>query len=66
MILAHGLFPNSRAVLDAAWKATFTKAFGLRGGQVVSVLTFYSDNVSSNPAEVSRFLCKISFSKESK
>ena len=31
---------------------------GRGGGQVVSVLTFYSDNSSSNPAETYRFLLK--------
>ena len=32
-----------------------------RGGQVVSVLAFYSDNPSSNPADTYRFFCKICF-----
>ena len=29
------------------------------GGQVVSVLVFYSDNLSSNPAEVYNFSVKL-------
>ena len=32
---------------------------GRGGGQVVSVLAFHSDNLSSNPAEVCSFFCKI-------
>ena len=34
--------------------ATWFEGFG-GGGQVVSVLAFYSDNPSSNPAEVNNF-----------
>ena len=33
------------------------------GGQVVSMLAFYSDNPSSNPAEAYSFFCKIVFEK---
>ena len=29
------------------------------GGLVVSVLAFYTDNPSSNPADAYRFFCKI-------
>ena len=29
------------------------------GGQVVSVLAYYSDNLSSNPAKVYNFFCVI-------
>ena len=32
-------------------------------GQVVSVLAFYSDDPSSNPAEAYSFSCKIVFEK---
>ena len=32
---------------------------GCGGGQVVSVLAFYSDNPSSNPAEVYNFSVKL-------
>ena len=32
---------------------------GRGGGQVVSVLAFYSDDPSSNPADVYSFFCKI-------
>ena len=32
---------------------------GRGGGQVVSVLAFYSDDPSSNPAEAYNFSCKI-------
>ena len=33
------------------------------GGQVVSVLAFYSDNPSSNPAEANSFSLKCAFDK---
>ena len=33
------------------------------GGQVVSVLAFYSDNPSSNPAEANSFSLKCAFEK---
>ena len=33
------------------------------GGQVVSVLVFYSANLSSNPADVYSFFCKICVEK---
>ena len=37
---------------------------GRGGGQVVSVLAFYSDNPSLNPAEAySSYFCKILFEK---
>ena len=39
---------------------------GRGGGQVVRVLDFYSDNPSSNPTDVSSFLCKICVWKERK
>ena len=32
---------------------------GGNGGQMVSVLTFYSDNPSSNPADAYSFFCEI-------
>ena len=32
---------------------------GRGGGQVVSMLDFYSDDPSSNPADVYSFFCKI-------
>ena len=32
---------------------------GIDGGQVVSVLTFYSDNLSSNPASVYNVSVKV-------
>ena len=32
---------------------------GRGGGQVVSVLTFYSDDLSLNPAEAYSYFCKI-------
>ena len=32
---------------------------GRGGGQVVSVLAFYSDDLSSNPADAYSFFCKI-------
>ena len=34
-------------------------AWGRGGGQVVSMLSFYSDNPSSNPADAYSFFCKI-------
>ena len=34
-------------------------SLGLGGGQVVSVLAFYSDDPSSNPAEVYNFSVKL-------
>ena len=37
---------------------------GRSGGQVVSVLVFYSDNPSSNPADTYSFSVKIVFEKE--
>ena len=36
---------------------------GCGGGQVVSVLAFFSDDPSSNPAEAYSFFCKIVFEK---
>ena len=36
------------------------------GGQVVSVLAFYSDDPSSDPAEACNFFCKICVIKEKK
>ena len=36
---------------------------GRGGGKVVSVLAFYSDNPSSNPAKVYSFFCNIVFEK---
>ena len=36
------------------------KAMGRGGGQVVSVLAFNSDDLSSNPVEAYSFFCKIS------
>ena len=37
---------------------------GRGGGQVVSMLSFYSDDPSSIPAEAYSFLCKICVWKE--
>ena len=42
------------------------KAMGRGGGQVVSVLAFNSDDLSSNPVEAYSFFCKISVWKERK
>ena len=39
---------------------------GCGGGQVVSVLAFYSNNPSSNPAEAYSFSVKFLFEKEQK
>ena len=39
---------------------------GRGGGQVVSVLAFYSDDLSSSPADAHSFFCKISVWKERK
>ena len=39
---------------------------GRGGGQVVSVLAFYSDNPSLNPADAYSFFCKICVWKEQK
>ena len=36
------------------------------GGQVVSVLAFYSDNPSSNPAEAYSFFVQFEFEKNKK
>ena len=36
------------------------------GGQVVSVLTFYSDNLSSNPTVAYTLFCNICVGKEQK
>ena len=36
---------------------------GRGGGQVVSVLAFYYDDLSSNPPEAYSFFCKIVFEK---
>ena len=38
---------------------TNDKLVGCGGGQVVNMLTFYSDNPSSNPAEVYNFSVKL-------
>ena len=38
---------------------------GRSGGQVVSVLAFYSDDLSSNPADAHSFFCKM-FEKNEK
>ena len=43
----------------ASAKSTLTGVRGRGGGQVVSVLTFYSNDLSSNPAEVYSFFCKM-------
>ena len=43
--------------------ATNTHRMGRGGGQVVSVLAFYSDDPSSNPAEVYNFSVKIVIEK---
>ena len=47
------------------WKQviTFILSWGRGGGQVVSVLAFYSDDPSSNPAEASSFSVKFVFGK---
>ena len=42
----------------ASAKSTLTGVRGRGGGQVVSVLTFYSNDLSSNPAEVYSFSVK--------
>ena len=39
---------------------------GRGGGQVVSMLAFYSNDLSSNPAEAYSFFCKICVWKERK
>ena len=39
---------------------------GRGGGQVVSMLTFYSDDPSSNPTEAYSFFCKMCVWKERK
>ena len=39
---------------------------GRGGGQVVSVLAFYSDDQSLNPADTFSFFCKICVWKEQK
>ena len=39
---------------------------GRGGGQVVSMLAFYSDDPSSNPADIYSFFCKICVWKEQK
>ena len=41
-------------------------SLGPCGGQVVSVLAFYSDDPSSNCAEVCSFFCNIVFEKNEK
>ena len=38
---------------------------GSGGGQVVSVLAFYSDDPSSNPAEIYNFSVKLSLKRTS-
>ena len=40
--------------------------WGRGGGQVVSVLTFYSNDPSLNPADVRSFYCKLFVWKERK
>ena len=40
-------------------KTNSVMELGRGGGQVVSVLAFYSDDLSSNLAEAYSFLCKI-------
>ena len=40
---------------------TFLASFGRGGGQVVSVLAFYSDDPSSNPAEVNIYSVQFVF-----
>ena len=47
--------------VKANWQTLWIKGRG--GGQVVSVLAFYSDYQSSNPAEAYIFFCKIVFEK---
>ena len=37
---------------------------GRGGGQLVSVLAFYSDNPSSNPSDTYSFFCKFVFQKK--
>ena len=39
---------------------------GRGGGQVVNVLIFFSNDLSSNPADIYRYLCKICVWKEQK
>ena len=48
------------------WSREVYFAEGCGGGQLVSVLAFYSDNPSSNPANAYSFFCKICFWKERK
>ena len=40
--------------------------FGRGGGQVISILTCYSDDPSSNPAEAYNFFCNICVLKQRK
>ena len=42
------------------FRVFITCRLGRGGGHVVSVLAFYSDDLSSNPADVYSFICKIS------
>ena len=42
---------------DKTWESF--EFYGCGGGLMVSVLAFYSDNLSSNPAGVCSFFCKI-------
>ena len=53
-------FINFGVILISSKKPFITSTLlGRGGGQVVSVLAFYSDNPSSNPAEVYNFSVKL-------
>ena len=62
-MLPHQHFAQQMAVLIDLSKSCF---LGRGGGQVVSVLNFYSDDPSSNPADVYSFFFKICVWKERK
>ena len=54
--------PDGRfAISISMWEMRVVKIrhLGIDGGQVVSMLAFYSDNLISNPAAACSFFCKI-------
>ena len=53
---------NTETTIMKRW-CNFILIWGRGGGQVVSVLAFYSDDPSSNPAEANNFFRIIVFKK---
>ena len=59
-------YPRSDPQKRKKFSVKYENEVGRGDGQMVSVLAFYSDNLSSNPAEIYNFSCKMVVEKNKK